>query len=117
MMVALHRYIEITASGEHFEREEFILRGFVERHIEICDYPQCNCLEYYKVINTAYRLQLATVASMKEQGDHSQSMAQQHQYASRKQLTPKEKLTTSQGEGDDSSNFNITGGFGDDTTS
>jgi hypothetical protein len=38
MMVSLHRYIEITASGENCEREEFILRGFVERHIEICDF-------------------------------------------------------------------------------
>lgn len=94
MMVALHRYIEITASGENCEREEFILRGFVERHIEICDFSQCNCLEYYKVINTAYRLQLATVASMKEHGDNvgvGINSGQFHQYANRKQHTPKER--------------------------
>lgn len=78
MMVALHRYIEITSAGENCEREEFILRGFVERHIEICDFSQCNCLEYYKVINTAYRLQLATVASMKEHGMDGGGMSGQH---------------------------------------
>ena len=63
MMLAVHRLVEVSAFSA---REEFILRGFVERHIEICDYPLCNCLDYYKVINSAYRLQLATVASMKE---------------------------------------------------
>ena len=65
MMFALNRLIVVSAERP---REEFVLRGFVERHIEICDYPQCNCLEYYKVINSGYRLQLATVASMKEDG-------------------------------------------------
>lgn len=71
MMIALHRLIERSASKE---REEFILRGFVERHIEICDYPMCNCLEYYKVIGSSYRLQLATVASMKED-NHTKQMS------------------------------------------
>jgi len=53
MMIALHQLIETSA----FEaRDEFVLRGFVERHIEICDYPMCNCLEYYKVINSGYRI-------------------------------------------------------------
>jgi hypothetical protein len=66
MMFALNRLIVVSAERP---REEFVLRGFVERHIEICDFPQCNCLEYYKVINSGYRLQLATVASMKEDVD------------------------------------------------
>lgn len=75
MMIALHRLIEQSAYGP---REEFVLRGFVERHIEICDFAQCNCLEYYKVINSAYRLQLATVvASMKEE-DPNKAMQQQN---------------------------------------
>ena len=68
MMIALHRIIELSAFNP---RDEFLIRGFVERHIEICDFPQCNCLEYYKVINSSYRLQLATVASMKDE-DHPQ---------------------------------------------
>ncbi len=53
MMFALNRLIVVSAERP---REEFVLRGFVERHIEICDFPQCNCLEYYKVINSGYRL-------------------------------------------------------------
>ena len=69
MMFALNRLIVVSAERP---REEFVLRGFVERHIEICDFSQCNCLEYYKVINSGYRLQLATVASMKEEVDSSQ---------------------------------------------
>lgn len=36
MMFALNRLIVV--SGER-QREEFVLRGFVERHIEICDFP------------------------------------------------------------------------------
>ena len=36
MMFALNRLIVV--SGER-PREEFVLRGFVERHIEICDFP------------------------------------------------------------------------------
>ena len=53
MMFALNRLIVVSAERP---REEFVLRGFVERHIEICDFPHCNCLEYYKVINSGYRL-------------------------------------------------------------
>lgn len=65
MMIALHQLIELSA---YSPREEFILRGFVERHIEICDYAMCNCLEYFKVINCANRLQMNTIASMREGG-------------------------------------------------
>lgn len=53
MMFALNKLIVVAAERP---REEFVLRGFVERHIEICDYSGCNCLEYYKVINSGYRL-------------------------------------------------------------
>jgi len=53
MMIALHELIEMSAFDE---REDFILRGFVERHIEICDFPECNCMEYYKIINSHYRI-------------------------------------------------------------
>ena len=53
MMIALHELIEMIAFSD---REDFILRGFVERHIEICDFPECNCLEYYKIINSSYRI-------------------------------------------------------------
>jgi hypothetical protein len=70
MMFSLNRLIVVSNERP---REEFVLRGYVERHIEICDFSQCNCLEYYKVINSAYRLQLATVASMKEEGDPNSS--------------------------------------------
>lgn len=63
MMVALHELIE---SSQFDSQDEFLLRGFIERHIEICDFPQCNCLEYYRIINSAYRIQLATVATIRE---------------------------------------------------
>ena len=36
MMIALHELIE-TSSFDI--RQDFLLRGFVERHIEICDFP------------------------------------------------------------------------------
>jgi hypothetical protein len=72
MMIALLRLVELAAFRP---REEFVLRGFVERHIEICESQMCNCIEYYKVIGSTYRLQLATVASMKEE-DHATKMSQ-----------------------------------------
>jgi hypothetical protein len=53
MMIALHELIEMSVFND---REDFILRGFVERHIEICDFPECNCMEYYKIINSSYRI-------------------------------------------------------------
>ena len=53
MMIALHELIEMSAFNE---REDFILRGFIERHVEICDFPECNCMEYYKIINSSYRI-------------------------------------------------------------
>ncbi len=64
MMISLHELIEMSTVRE---REEFLLRGFVERHIEICDFPDCNCIDYYKIINSSYRLSLATYATMKEE--------------------------------------------------
>ena len=72
MMIALHELIE---TSQFDEKEEFMLRGFVERHIEICDYPDCNCLEYYKVINSSYRIQLATIATMKEDENNKSSIS------------------------------------------
>jgi hypothetical protein len=53
MMIALHELIEMSAFNI---REDFLLRGFVERHVEICDFPLCNCMEYYRVINSSYRI-------------------------------------------------------------
>lgn len=73
MMIALHELIEMSTFSM---REDFLLRGFVERHIEICDFPQCNCMDYYKVINSAYRIQLATIATMKEEDKNNQSSIQ-----------------------------------------
>jgi len=64
MMIALMQLVEMSAFDQ---RQEFILRGFIERHIEICESHTCNCIEYYKVIGSTFRLQLATVASMKEE--------------------------------------------------
>jgi hypothetical protein len=72
MMIALHELIE---TSQFEEKDEFLLRGFVERHIEICDFPDCNCLEYYKVINSTYRIQLATVATMKEDENNKSSIS------------------------------------------
>lgn len=71
MMIALHELIEMSQFNE---REDFILRGFVERHVEICDFPECNCMEYYKIINSAYRIQLATIATMKEDENNKGSI-------------------------------------------
>jgi len=53
MLVYLHELIE---TSEFNAEDEFVLRGFVERHIELCDYPECNCLDFYKVINSSYRI-------------------------------------------------------------
>lgn len=64
MMIALMKIVEMSAFDP---RQEFILRGYIERHIEICENLMCNCIEYYKVIGSTFRLQLATVASMKEE--------------------------------------------------
>ena len=36
MMIALHELIEMSSFDV---RQDFLLRGFVERHIEICDFP------------------------------------------------------------------------------
>ena len=71
MMNKLHELIETSQVNE---RDEFLLRGFIERHIEICDFPECNCIEYYKVINSTYRIQLATIATMKEDETKQKSM-------------------------------------------
>lgn len=70
MMIALHELIECSGFDE---KEDFILRGFVERHIEICDFPECNCIEYFKIINSYYRIQLATIATLKD--DEKSSIA------------------------------------------
>lgn len=72
MMIALHELIEMSSFDD---REDFILRGFVERHIEICDFPECNCMDYYKIINSSYRIQLATIATMKEDENNKSSIA------------------------------------------
>lgn len=75
MMIALMQLVEMSAFDQ---RQEFILRGFIERHIEICESHTCNCIEYYKVIGSTFRLQLATVASMKdEDGGRYTKMSQQ----------------------------------------
>ena len=99
MMIALHLLIE--ASG-YSARDDFILRGFVERHIEICDFPSCNCLDYYKLINSSYRLQLATVASMKEQDDHSK--------ISRQNSNNQTRRTTNEEEGTQADDISVAGG-------
>ena len=52
-MIALHELIE---TSQFSSENEFLLRGFIERHIEICDFTECNCMEYYKVINSSYRI-------------------------------------------------------------
>lgn len=72
MMIALHELIEMSQFNE---REDFILRGFVERHIEICDFTECNCMDFYKIINSSYRIQLATIATMKEDENNKNSMS------------------------------------------
>ena len=56
MMFTLHELIE--RSG-YEEAQEFLLRGFIERHIEICEYSQCSCIKYYTICNQNYRLELA----------------------------------------------------------
>jgi len=44
MMFTLHELIE---GSSYDDKEDFILRGFVERHIEICESPNCQCIKFY----------------------------------------------------------------------
>jgi len=44
MMFTLHELIERSS---YDDKEDFILRGFIERHIEICEYPTCSCIKFY----------------------------------------------------------------------
>ncbi len=48
MMFTLHELIERSS---YDDKEDFLLRGFVERHIEICEYPSCSCIQFYKICN------------------------------------------------------------------
>lgn len=48
MMFTLHELIE---SSSYDEAQDFLLRGFIERHIEICEFPQCTCIRYYQISN------------------------------------------------------------------
>lgn len=56
MMFTLHELIERSA---YDDKQDFLLRGFIERHIEICEYPTCSCIKFYSVCNSNYRLELA----------------------------------------------------------
>lgn len=56
MMFTLHELIERSS---YDDKEDFILRGFIERHIEICEYPTCSCIKFYQICNQTYRLELA----------------------------------------------------------
>lgn len=44
MMFTLHELIERSS---YDDKQDFILRGFIERHIEICEYPSCSCIKFY----------------------------------------------------------------------
>jgi hypothetical protein len=59
MMFTLHELIERSA---YDDKQEFLLRGFIERHIEICEYPSCSCIKFYQVCNSSYRLDLAQMS-------------------------------------------------------
>ena len=88
MMIALHELIEMSQFDDH---QDFLLRGFIERHIEICDFPECNCIEYYKIINSYYRIQLAKIATMKED-ENNKSSSMNNTY-NKKGTTPEEETT------------------------
>lgn len=68
MMFTLHELIESSA---YDDKEDFILRGFIERHIEICEYPSCSCTKYYSVCNSVYRLELAQMSPFSKNYDSS----------------------------------------------
>ena len=44
MMFTLHELIERSS---YDDTQDFILRGFIERHIEICEYSSCSCIKFY----------------------------------------------------------------------
>lgn len=48
MMFTLHELIERSS---YDDKQDFILRGFIERHIEICEYSQCSCIKFYTICN------------------------------------------------------------------
>ncbi len=56
MMFTLHELIERSSQDE---AQDFLLRGFIERHIEICEFSGCTCIRYYQICNQNYRLELA----------------------------------------------------------
>jgi hypothetical protein len=68
MMFTLHELIERSS---YDDRQDFILRGFIERHIEICEYPSCSCIKYYSVCNSTYRLELAQMSPFSKNYDSS----------------------------------------------
>ena len=59
MMFTLHELIERSS---YDDKQDFLLRGFIERHIEICEFPTCSCIKYYTICNQTYRLELAQMS-------------------------------------------------------
>lgn len=59
MMFTLHELID--RSG-YEEAQDFLLKGFIERHIEVCEFPQCNCIRYYQISGQTHRVELAQMS-------------------------------------------------------
>jgi hypothetical protein len=72
MMFTLHELIE---SSSYDEGQDFLLRGFIERHIEICEFPQCTCIRYYQICNQNYRLELAQMSPFSRMYDSNAAMS------------------------------------------
>ena len=77
MMFTLHELIERSS---YDDKQDFILRGFIERHIEICESVTCNCIKYYQICNSVYRLELSQMSPFSKHFD-SNSMSQTGQNA------------------------------------
>ena len=68
MMFTLHELIETSSFDD---KQDFLLRGFIERHIEICEYPTCSCIKFYQICNQNYRLELAQMSPYSKNYDSS----------------------------------------------
>jgi hypothetical protein len=85
-MFTLHELIERSA---YDEKQDFLLRGFIERHIEICEYPGCSCIKFYSICNSGYRLELSQMSPFSKNYDSSSinatgnGQATSHSYTSR----------------------------------
>ena len=69
MMFTLHELIERSTQDES---QDFLLRGFIERHIEICEFTSCSCIRFYQVSNQNYRLELAQASPFSKMYDSNQ---------------------------------------------